>query len=272
MKPGIYYDISNEDYHRGEGVSKSQLDKVAKSTALLDWDRDAPEDEEKKSALDMGTALHCLLLEPDEFDNRFIKAPQFNRRTNSGKEEEKEFLEECKKTGKIVMDYEQHRKLQLMRDSVMAHPGGRRLLEHDGVCEASIYWNDAETGELCRIRPDKLIPDNDIIVDVKKVSDISRFPTHIEEYRYHVQDAMYGEGYRQYTGTIPIFCFLAVSESIDCGKYPVRLFVLDQYDREVGFDLFRKNLNTYHECRVKGNFGLGFEVVQRPEWARRRDE
>jgi exodeoxyribonuclease VIII len=92
MKPGIYFDISNEDYHAGDGVSKSQLDMVALSPALLQWQKSAPVDTEKLKALDMGTALHCLLLEPEEFDKRFIVAPQFNRRTTAGKEDEAAFL------------------------------------------------------------------------------------------------------------------------------------------------------------------------------------
>lgn len=47
MKPGIYFDISNEDYHAGDGVSKSQLDMVALSPALLQWQKSAPVDTEK---------------------------------------------------------------------------------------------------------------------------------------------------------------------------------------------------------------------------------
>lgn len=103
----------------------------------------------------MGTALHCLLLEPEEFDKRFIVAPQFNRRTNQGKADEESFLKDVAGMGMTVMDAEQGRKLKLMRDSAMAHPAARRMLEAPGHCEASMYWNDDETGELCRIRPDK---------------------------------------------------------------------------------------------------------------------
>ena len=117
MEPGVYFNLSNAEYHSGPGISKSQLDMVALSPALLKWQESAPVDEEKLQALDMGTALHCLLLEPDEFDKRFIVAPAFNRRTTAGKAAEAEFLAECRGMGMTVMDAEQGRKLKLMRDS-----------------------------------------------------------------------------------------------------------------------------------------------------------
>ncbi|OTA16548.1 exodeoxyribonuclease VIII [Xenorhabdus beddingii] len=270
MNPGIYYDISNEDYHKGAGVSKSQLDDIAINPAFYKWKKNAPIDTEKLTALDMGTALHCLLLEPNEFPKRFISAPQFNRRTNAGKEEEKQFLEECKNTGKTIMDYEQHRKLKIMCESVMAHHAARYFLEAEGYCEASIYWNDSDTDELCRIRPDKFLANQPVILDVKKVADMDRFSRHVEEFRYHVQNAMYQEGYLRHFNELPVFLFIAVSETVDCARYPVRVYELNSEDVDVGFNLFKQNLKTFHECRINDDWG-GIEPISRPDWAKRRD-
>ncbi|MGQ0455113.1 hypothetical protein ACT4UM_27655 [Bacillus sp. SS-TM] len=79
---------------------------------------------------DLGTAFHCRVLEPEEFSNRFIVAPEFNRRTNAGKEEEKAFLMECASTGKTVITAEEGRKIELMYQSVMALPLGQWLVEY----------------------------------------------------------------------------------------------------------------------------------------------
>lgn len=270
MKPGIYHDISNEDYHAGDGVSKSQLDMVALSPSLLQWSKAAPVDEEKTKALDMGTALHCLLLEPDDFDKRFIVAPEFNRKTNQGKADEEAFLRDVDGMGMTVMTAAQGRKLQIMRNSAMAHPAARWMLEAPGHCETSMYWTDGETGELCRIRPDKWLNEHNVIVDVKKVADMDRFTRHVEEFRYHVQDAMYREGAKKITGKPHGFVFIAVSETIDCGRYPVRVFELDPEDVETGHHLFRRDLNTYHQCRQNDEWG-GIEIISRPAWARKQD-
>ena len=270
MKPGIYHGLSNEAYHSGPGVSKSQLDDIARDPAIYVWRRNAPVDTDKTAALDMGSALHCLLLEPDLFDKRYITAPAFNRRTSAGKEEEKQFLKECALMNLTVLEAEQNRKLQLMRASALAHHAVRFFLEADGQCESSVYWEDSETSELCRIRPDKYLLQTPVILDVKKVSDMSRFSRHIEEFRYHVQDAFYREGYLKHFGEFPQFVFIAVSESIDCGRYPVHAFHLDEHDLAVGRALFRQDLKTYHQCRLNNCWG-GIEEITRPDWARKKD-
>lgn len=268
IAPGIYHDLSNEQYHSGPGVSKSQLDDVAESPATYIWRKNAPVDTEKLQALDMGTALHCLLLEPDEFDSRFIKAPDFNRRTKDGKAEEAEFLKNCADTGKTVIDHEDHRKLMLMRESVMAHPDARWLLEQAGHSESSIYWIDEETGELCRCRPDRQLDNYPIILDVKKVDDMSRFERHVEEFRYHVQNAMYSDGFAHHFGDRPDFLFLAVSSSIECGRYPVRVRPLEPDWITAGQDLYRRDLNTFHQCRINNDWH-DLKPAIRPAWARR---
>ncbi|END3400943.1 PD-(D/E)XK nuclease-like domain-containing protein, partial [Salmonella enterica] len=191
IQPGIYYDIPNEAYHAGPGVSKSQLDDIADTPAIYLWRKNAPVDTEKTKTLDTGTAFHCRILEPEEFSKRFIIAPEFNRRTSAGKEEEKTFLEECARTGRTVLTAEEGRKIELMYQSVMALPLGQWLVESAGYAESSVYWEDPETGILCRCRPDKIIPEFHWIMDVKTTADIQRFRTAYYDYRYHVQDAFY---------------------------------------------------------------------------------
>ncbi|EBN9364010.1 exonuclease VIII, partial [Salmonella enterica] len=200
IQPGIYYDIPNEAYHAGPGVSKSQLDDIADTPAIYLWRKNAPVDTEKTKTLDTGTAFHCRILEPEEFSKRFIIAPEFNRRTSAGKEEEKTFLEECARTGRTVLTAEEGRKIELMYQSVMALPLGQWLVESAGYAESSVYWEDPETGILCRCRPDKIIPEFHWIMDVKTTADIQRFRTAYYDYRYHVQDAFYSDGYRAQFG------------------------------------------------------------------------
>lgn len=266
---GVYHDITNEEYHSGPAVSKSQLDDIAISPAVYQWKKSAPVDEEKLTALDMGTALHCLLLEPDEFEGRFIIAPEFNRRTTIGKESEKAFLDDCKATGKTVMTFEEGRKLRLMRESVMAHPDARLLLEHDRHAESSLYWTDEETGEQCRIRPDSYLTDVPVTFDVKKTADIGRFETHVEEFRYYVQDAMYTEGYEKLFGEPSDFFFLMVSDTIDCGRYPVRVMKVEQDWKSAGYEEWHKNLRRFHECKLNDDWH-DFETLYRPFWAKRK--
>ncbi|EAC0965134.1 PD-(D/E)XK nuclease-like domain-containing protein [Salmonella enterica] len=267
IQPGIYYDIPNEAYHAGPGVSKSQLDDIADTPAIYLWRKNAPVDTEKTKSLDTGTAFHCRVLEPEEFSKRFIIAPEFNRRTSAGKEEEKTFLEECARTGRTVLTAEEGRKIELMYQSVMALPLGQWLVESAGYAESSVYWEDPETGILCRCRPDKIIPEFLWIMDVKTTADIQRFRTAYYDYRYHVQDAFYSDGYRAQFGEIPTFVFLVASTTAECGRYPVEIFMMGEDAKLAGQREYRRNLQTLAEC-LNNDEWPAIKTLSLPRWAK----
>ncbi|EOB4321297.1 exodeoxyribonuclease VIII [Escherichia coli] len=267
IEPGIYYGISNENYHAGPGVSKSQLDDIADTPALYLWRKNAPVDTTKTKTLDLGTAFHCRVLEPEEFSNRFIVAPEFNRRTNAGKEEEKAFLMECASTGKTVITAEEGRKIELMYQSVMALPLGQWLVESAGHAESSIYWEDPETGILCRCRPDKIIPEFHWIMDVKTTADIQRFKTAYYDYRYHVQDAFYSDGYEAQFGVLPTFVFLVASTTVECGRYPIEIFMMGEEAKLAGQQEYHRNLRTLADC-LNTDEWPAIKTLSLPRWAK----
>jgi len=267
VAPGYHTDLTNEQYHSGPGVSKSQLDLIHRSPSLLQWSKAAPEDDEKKAALNVGDAVHALILEPHRFRDEFAIGPKdAPRNTKEGKAKWAEF-EAGLKEGQTVLSADEGRKVELIYGSVMAHPHARWIAEAAGDAEASIYWNDPESGLLCRCRPDKLIKEHGWIVDVKTTADMSKFNRSVWDYRYHVQDAFYSEGYKQHFGEAPAgFLFLVVSTSIECGKYPVRLFCLDAEAKAKGQASMREDLSVLAECERTGEFP-GIETLSLPRWA-----
>lgn len=291
-----------EDYHRSPGASKSILDLVHQSPALIDWSRDAPVDEEAKTAVNIGTALHSLLLEPDNFAADYVgdfnpppgalvtiadlRAAMDKRGIAFLKGDDKATLtakllgqdpnapvadklaEEWAKgiNGRTVLSAAEYRKLILMRDSIMAHPTARKLLETPGHTERCHYWVDEETGELCRCRPDREIPKFGMILDVKTTGEIAKFSDSIREYRYHVQDVFYSDGWAATQGeTLRAFVFLAISTARDRGRYPVHLYSITPLDRDVGRTAVREDMATYAKCRRTNNWP-GIETISLPAW------
>lgn len=74
MKPGIYKSITNNDYHKGPGVSKSGLDLINRSPLHYLAATTAEHDREATASQALGTAFHALLLEPNEFIKQYCLA------------------------------------------------------------------------------------------------------------------------------------------------------------------------------------------------------
>ncbi|EGO3302411.1 PD-(D/E)XK nuclease-like domain-containing protein [Salmonella enterica] len=133
--------------------------------------------------------------------------------------------------------------------------------------ESSVYWEDPETGILCRCRPDKIIPEFHWIMDVKTTADIQRFRTAYYDYRYHVQDAFYSDGYRAQFGEIPTFVFLVASTTAECGRYPVEIFMMGEDAKLAGQREYRRNLQTLAEC-LNNDEWPAIKTLSLPRWAK----
>lgn len=241
-KNGFFDDITNDDYHSSSGVSKSTLDMFAVDPLKPAWAKACPQNKEKIKTFDFGDAMHAICLEPDRLKKDFVVMPPFNLRTNAGKAEKIEFVKEHEQSKILTND--EHTQLQLMFESVMAHPQARALIEADGVAEGSYYWTDEETGLLCKCRPDKNIKSQNLLVDVKTAPDLKKFNYSVDDYRYYVQDPWYCDGVSRFDGDVRME-FLVIQKTIEIGRYPVMVCKLPPEAIEYGRALYRQNLNDY---------------------------
>lgn len=267
---GLYLDMPNEWYRAQEGVSKSDLVYLDESECDFLWNKNAPRDPEALKTFEIGTAFHCIIFEYEQFDNRYIIAPEFNRRTTQGKADEAAFLQEMSSEGKIIISHEDNRKIRAMRESCYAHPKARLFLEADGICEASIFHRDVETGEMTKVRPDKIIQfqDRHIIIDAKSIGQFDQMAASVEKLDYHVQDAMYSDVYQKHFGFAPEFHFLFCSTTVEIGRYSVTVRELSDDWRLAGYNKYRELLLKYHEAKTNDDWLDRVSLLQRPRWAK----
>lgn len=256
--------LSNADYHGHSAVSKSHLDKLAKSpahywAAYLDPDRVTPE---PTLAMVLGTALHTAVLEPELWDATIAVPPQaFDRRTKAGKELALAFEQES--AGKLVLTPEDGDRIRRMADAVHKHPASSFLLDLPGLREASYFWTDEDTGIECKCRPDWHSTDRRLVVDVKTTEDASPrgFQQSVAKWRYHVQSAWYSRplGAEQ-------FLFICVEKT---PPYCVAVYAVTPAMFAAGARVADRDLALLAECRKSGRWpGYSDEIqpIDLPKW------
>lgn len=258
-----------EAYHRGPGISKTGLDHVARSPALfyaLHLDPARPAEKERAGQLE-GQLAHCAILEPAEFDKRYVVGPDVSRATKAWKE-----WEASLPAGVIAIKPDQRETALRQAESVRRLPDVAEALAA-GRPEVSAYWIDPDTGVLCRCRPDWVHPAGNngvILLDVKTYSDASpaEFARQIARKRYHVQDAFYSDGFARASGLdVLAFVFVAVETE---WPFAASAVMLDEPGKRQGAIDMRRDLTTYAAC-LKANdwpgHGAAIHQVSMPAWA-----
>lgn len=251
-------DMSNDDYHKYSGISKSGLDKLARSPAHYKYS------EPRKSTrlMEIGTAIHAAVLEPVRFDQEYCITDALLRTAPAYKEFK------AIHGGEFTLTKPEGKKVSGMRESVHNNLEAMQYLVSPGKAEVSAICTDPETGVTIRARFDWLA-DSGVAVDLKKTQDVrpDKFAKSVNTYRYHVQQAMYSFIYKQITGEpLKEFWFLAVEEE---APHSNQMYLLDDLAIEMGEYYFRRDLRVYAKCVDSGKWphpSNGDGIIELPNW------
>ena len=251
-------------YHTNTSrISKSGLDLINRAPAHY-WERDLTPNalpQKETPALLIGSAVHCAVLEPQEFGKRYAVGPRVDRRTKAGKEDWESFLQTSE--GFIQLDSETATLCERIMEAVRKFPAAKYLLS-EGEAEKVIEWTDEAINVDCKARPDWLTPDN-IIVDLKTTEDASPrgFAQSVRKYRYDVQAAFYSDGLEQSTGkACEGFFFIAVEKA---PPFLCAVYYLGADDIAEAKQKYQKNLLTYKLCKESGIWSGYSEIVSKLE-------
>lgn len=205
VKPGMYDGITNYAYHNGPGFSSSQLKVAVKKSMRHFWGEFiAPNPYPNPNAtpnrnLDIGSAYHKAVLEPDEFFSEFIVPPvEWNLRKADHRKQRDDFIA-ANPNVTMVTQWELD-EIHRMRDALLVSPEIRSIVE-GAKCEQSIYWNDEDTNLGLKCRPDGR--HQKWMLDLKSTADCSPgfFSRQVHNLGYHYSAAHYLDGDAIINGT-----------------------------------------------------------------------
>lgn len=238
---GLVTGLTQDQYHAHPAMCNSDLSMFARDPNLMTWKNACPVDKEKLSTFDFGKAVHAICLEPHLLKSDFVMMPELNLRTNAGKAEKLDFIED--NADKYILTFDEHKKLTLMYESIMAHPAARKIIEADGVVEGSYFFKDPDTGVDCRVRPDKVI--DNYAADIKTTPELSKFKFSVDDFRYYVQDPFYRDGLARCGVETDHMKFLVIQKTIEIGRYPCMVVTLPNEVVEYGRAIYKRDLQNY---------------------------
>lgn len=269
--PGLRLGVTSAEYHGGPGVSKSGLDAIHRSPAHFQaYTAQALAD---TPDMRLGRLAHVAVLEPDAFDAQTALAPDVDRRAKAGREAWEEFT--AAHAGLEIVTTAERCMLFAWRDAVWQHTMARHLISLPGPVEASAYaYDEGATGLLRKCRPDKLLPELGIVVDLKTTKDASpeAFSKAVYNYRYHVQAAYYMDTLALAGVRADAFVFVAVEKS---APFAVGVYSLEPEAIELGRTVYRRDLDKLSECIISGRWpGYTEDIVSigLPRWAYKKED
>jgi len=247
IKPGIYTDLPEEDYHADFALGSSGAKKlIFGCPSRYEYDRRNPKPAE--GAMAFGKMAHKVVLEGTAFlEGLAVKPADMTFARKAGKA----WRAEMEEAGREIIKEEDADKLLRLAQKIEADPLAHSLLS-EGMPELSIFWDCPRFGIPKKARIDLCRADG-LLVDLKTCT--SAHPDEVQRaiwnYGYFVQAAWYMSAYRQQwpDAPEPRFVFVFIESE---PPHPITCVQLDPATQAWGEALGVKASEIYRRCSDAG--------------------
>ena len=255
--------MRDEDYRALPGVNWSTLKEIDKSPKH--YKHGLESEREDTAAFRFGRAVHCLVLEPGEFDSRYVIWDGGRRYGKKWDRFQTDYSD-----SEILSENELYRAKHVAA-SVNEHPVAHGLLRQAVDREQVVQWTDSETGIDCKAKLDAV---GSMVIDLKTTQDVSpiAFGNSAAKYGYHGQCAFYHDGAVAAGYELTKDPVLIVVESVE--PYDVAVYTLPDYVLDIGRMYYRRLLRQLHGCQQSGVFpGVCSDtmVLSLPGWVEEQE-
>ena len=208
--------------------------------------------DEQTYAQKIGKAFHSCILEPDDFENNYVKAPNVDRRTKEGKAMYSEFA--INNINKTIINEEDYVKILRMKDSLYKSSVCVDILNRIKTTEIEKRWTNKDTDLRMRGFIDA-VGDN-FLLELKTCQDAdpNKFQRDAMNYSYNRQAAVYLDSDESYTDYD--FYFIAVEKE---SPYAVSIHKCSKELLNHGKNQYLNLLQEYKNWVKRGMPVVGYE-------------
>jgi exodeoxyribonuclease VIII len=255
------HDLSNYNYHKAQGVSRSQLMRLAKSPKHMMHYQS--QDETDTESTIIGSAVHTMLLEPELYNQLYAVAPNVNRRTKDGKIMWENYIKINQ--GKRLLSAKQYETIKSTVDALTSNPIISMLLVNASFIEKSIFFTHDNTGIQCKSRTDFVA--GKASVDLKTTNDASyrAFQHSASKYGYLLQAAMTQKALHSIDIKTQHHVIIAVEPT---PPYFIAVYRLDELAIQAGYRKFDRLMMRYQQFINNPDTAAhcGIETLYAPPW------
>lgn len=281
-QPGVYLGLSDATYHAdpvpGGSLSSTGARKLLPPSCPALYRHWADNPPPPRKTFDFGHAAHREVLGVGA-NVEVVPGDRWDTKAA------KEHVAAIRERGGTPLKQAEMDRVQAMAAKLREHPlAGKLLQPGTGEPEASLFWQDPETGVWCRARTDWLPharPGRRLLVPDYKSTE-SAAPDDIRNaiyrYGYHIQEAFYLRGIRA-LGIAEEAAFTFVFQMKDA-PHLVSVTETDDTAKRIGEQLVDQALAKYRDCTESGHWpsfdeesgDIDVITIASPRWAERAHE